>query len=163
VWLRLERAFSLVATRRNRAGRAASFRTHDHLVLLHGDVASANVLWSQTPALIDWEYARLGDPADEVAYVFGQHGFTDPQRAAFWSGYRSAATHPRLDHVVERARWWEPVLLLGSALWWLERWSRSADADAAGHVDRSVPRPLTYYLEHATRRLDRFDEAIERD
>jgi hypothetical protein len=27
----------------------------------------------------------------------------------------------------------------------------------------AVPRALTYYLDHATRRLDRFDEAIERD
>lgn len=162
VWSRVERDFALVDASSGRAGPGGCFGADDRLVLLHGDVTSTNILWSPEPVLIDWEYARLGDPADEVAYVFGQHGLTAPQRAAFWAGYRGATKHPRPDYVVERVRWWEPVLLLGSALWWLERWSRRADADAAGHVDASAPRPLAYYLDHATRRLDRFDEAVER-
>lgn len=157
---RVERAFSLVATRADWARRAESFRREDRLVLLHGDVAQGNILWSKDPVLIDWEYARLGDAADEVAYVFGQHGFTTAQRSAFWAGYGRVTSHPRLDDVVERAAWWEPVLLLGSALWWLERWSRSVDADAARQVDPSARKPPTYYLDEATRRLDRFDKAI---
>lgn len=159
---RVDRAFSLVATSRERPRRAAYFRVDDRLVLLHGDVASANIVWSHKPVLIDWEYARMGDPADEVAYIFGQHGLTAPQRAAFWAGYRSATTHPQLDQVSERVRWWEPVLLLGSALWWLERWSWCADAAAAGRVDPSAPKPPAYYLDHVIRRLDRFDEALDR-
>jgi hypothetical protein len=51
------------------------------------------------------------------------------------------------------------VTLLGSALWWIERWSRRADADAAGDLDPSAPKPQRYYLEHALHRLDRFDLA----
>jgi thiamine kinase-like enzyme len=110
--------------------------------------------------LIDWEYARLGDPADEVAYIFGQHGLSAAQRAAFWAGYGRATAHPRLEHLVARAEWWEPVLLLGSALWWLERWSRRAAADDVSGVDPSAPKPPRYYLDEAIRRLDRFDDAL---
>lgn len=157
---RVDRASSSVAASVEWARRAASFRADDRLVLLHGDVATSNVLWSPSPVLIDWEYARLGDPADEIAYVFGQHGLTASRRAAFWAGYRRATALARPADLVERAAWWEPVLLLGSALWWLERWSRRAHADAVGGIDPSAPKPQSYYLDHATRRLDRFDAAI---
>ena len=138
-----------------------SFGTDDRLALLHGDVAGGNILWAPHPVLIDWEYARLGDPADEVAYIFGQHGLNAAQRAAFWRGYQQRTpSQERLQHLVHRASWWEPGTLLGSALWWLERWSRRVDADAAGGVvDPSAPKPASYYLERAILRLDRFDRA----
>jgi aminoglycoside phosphotransferase (APT) family kinase protein len=42
----------------------------DQLVLLHADISGANLLRVPEPVLIDWEYARLGDPADEIAYLF---------------------------------------------------------------------------------------------
>ena len=132
----------------------------DRLVLLHGDVGPGNILWSDQPVLIDWEYARLGDPADEIAYIFGQHGLGPSQRAAFWAGYRHATTLLGLECIAERVRWWEPVTLFGSALWWLERWSRRADADAAGESDPSAAKPQTYYLDHVLVRLDRFETVI---
>jgi aminoglycoside phosphotransferase (APT) family kinase protein len=132
------------------------------LVLLHGDVGPGNILWSDRPVLIDWEYARLGDPADDVAYIFGQHSLNPLQREAFWSGYRRWVEPPDLERTVERARLWEPVILLGSALWWLERWSARAEADDAGGVDASVPKPQSYYFEQAVRRLDRFETAVTR-
>ena len=130
------------------------------LVLLHGDVTPGNVLWADRPVLIDWEYARLGDPADDVAYIFGQHDLSAWQRRAFWSGYRRCARQPALDRIEERARLWEPVILLGSALWWLERWSARADVDDAGGAAPSVPKPPGYYLEQAVRRLERFETAV---
>jgi thiamine kinase-like enzyme len=150
----------LVSAILEQALNAESFGTEDRLVLLHGDIGSGTILWSEQPVLIDWEYARLGDPADEVAYIFGQHGLAAAQREAFWYGYRGATKHLSLEHVVERVRWWEPVTLLGSVLWWLERWSRRADADAAGHLDPSAAKPQNYYLNHALRRLERFDVAV---
>src|SRR5204862_7209268 len=115
------------------------------------------ILWAPQPVLIDWEYARLGDPADDVGYIFGQHCLTAQQRKAFWRGYRNANPHRRLEHVMDRVGWWESATLLGSALWWLERWSRRADADATGDVDPSAPKTQSYYLERVTLRLDRFD------
>jgi thiamine kinase-like enzyme len=64
---RLEGALSLVAQRRRAALCSDCFQTDEFLVLLHGDVAGGNILWTPGPVLIDWEYARLGDAADEVA------------------------------------------------------------------------------------------------
>jgi aminoglycoside phosphotransferase (APT) family kinase protein len=135
--------------------RAAWTDADDRLVLLHGDVTPGNVLWADHPVLIDWEYARLGDPADDVAYIFAQHGLGEAQRQAFWSGYGRAAQRPAFDRIAGRVRLWEPVILLGSALWWLERWSARARADDAGCANPLAPKSQGYYLEQAVRRLER--------
>lgn len=159
---RVKRAMLLVNDRLERARNAESFGSDEGLVLLHGDVAAGNIIWAPKPVLIDWEYARLGDPADEVAYIFTQNGLTPSQRMAFWRGYRrTSSPRQRLEHVADRVRWWEPVTLLGSVLWWVERWSSRAEADAAGDVDPAAPRAQSYYLDHAVRRLDRLDELFE--
>ena len=42
--------------------------------------------------------------------------FDERERAAVWSGYRRASTHPDVDRLIERAAWWEPVLLFTSAM-----------------------------------------------
>jgi aminoglycoside phosphotransferase (APT) family kinase protein len=117
----------------------------DEMVRLHGDPSTGNILWSPDPVLIDWEYTRVGAPADEIAYLFSQNGLTAEQRDAFWRGYGE-----RSDHIA----WWEPLSLLGSTLWWIERWQRRNASDA----DPSVPRDAAYYLDEALRRLDRFEE-----
>ena len=157
---RVERARSFVNASLECGPSSGSGSSEDGLVLLHGDIGPGNILWSERPVFIDWEYARLGDPSDEVAYIFGQHGLASSQRDAFWSGYRRATTLLEFERIVERVRWWEPVTLFGSALWWLERWSRRADADAVGDLDPSAAKPQTYYLDHVIRRLDRFDAAV---
>jgi hypothetical protein len=113
-------------------------------------------LWGRDPVLIDWEYTRLGDPADEIAYLFDQNALTEPQRRAFWDGYRqSVSGRLRLVHVIDRVDWWEPVTLLGSALWWVERWVRRTELDAVGAVDPAVPKESGYYMDHVIRRLGR--------
>jgi Ser/Thr protein kinase RdoA (MazF antagonist) len=142
--------------------RAADwFRTGEPLRLLHGDVADANVLWGREPALIDWEYTRLGDAADEIAYLFDQNGLTQPQRDAFLERYRqTAGSAAGLDHLLDRIRWWEPVTLLGSALWWVERWVRRSELDAVGAIDLGVARPGDYYFDHITRRLTRLQKLV---
>jgi aminoglycoside phosphotransferase (APT) family kinase protein len=158
---RVRGAVSSVNQRLETARGRPSFGTDETLVLLHGDPGAGNIIWTPQPVLIDWEYARLGDPADEVAYIFGQHGLAASQRDAFWNGYRTRTDPQRhLEHVVDRVRSWEPLTLLGSALWWLERWSRRADADASGDTDPSAPKAPTYYLDHATQRLNRLDELL---
>ncbi|MDT7571528.1 MAG: thiamine kinase [Actinomycetota bacterium] len=121
-------------------------------VLQHGDVATGNILWGTGPVLIDWEYTRLGDPADEIAYLFSQNGLAGAQREAFWRGYQEV-TGGAVDQVAARVTWWEPVTLLGSAMWWLEEWSRRQQpvSHARGREDEP---PSGHYLEQATRRLD---------
>lgn len=142
---------------------AESFKTDERLALLHGDIGPGNILWVPDPVLIDWEYTRLGDPADEMAYTFDQNGLTAPQREAFWRGYRqNISSQLRLARIIDRVNWWEPVTLLGSALWWVERWVRRTDADAARKVDPEVPREQGYYFDHVIRRLDRLDKLLAR-
>ena len=161
----VERALSSVNRILNGPLRGAWADAGEHLVLLHGDVTPGNILWAERPVLIDcpvlidWEYARLGDPTDDVAYIFGQHGLSAGQRQAFWSGYRNWVQPSALDRIEGRARLWEPAILLGSALWWLERWSARAGVDDVGSADPSVPKPPGYYLEQAVRRLERFETA----
>jgi thiamine kinase-like enzyme len=158
---RLRDAADRLAAGLEDAQDAGLFGTDEPLRLLHGDLADANVLWGPQPALIDWEYARLGDAADEIAYLFDQNALTQPQRDAFLERYgRSARSAVRPEHLVERIRWWEPVTLLGSALWWVERWVRRSELDAVGAIDLGVARPAEYYFDHITRRLTRLQKLV---
>lgn len=111
---RFDRAAALIRAR-TEAGPAAPGGA---LALLHGDVSAGNVLWSPRPMLIDWEYARLGDPAEEVGYIFGEWALSRESRDAFWRGY--GPDNADVD-VAGRVGWWEQVTLLGSALKWLEQ------------------------------------------
>jgi thiamine kinase-like enzyme len=116
--LRLRQARSLLDAWL-RTGRASgAFRHGDGLVLLHGDVAGGNIIWSPEPVLIDWEYARVGDAADEIAYVFNQNDLDEPDRQAFWRGYSGWRSAESSSALIERVRWWEPLTVLGSAFFW---------------------------------------------
>lgn len=158
---RLMHAADSIAASLEASQDAPSFRTGETLALLHGDIGPGNVLWGPDPALIDWEYTRLGDPADEIAYLFDQNALTEPQRQAFWDGYRqSVSTQLRLAHVIDRVDWWEPVTLLGSALWWVERWVRRTELDIVGAVDPAAPREPGYYFDHVIRRLVRLEKLV---
>jgi aminoglycoside phosphotransferase (APT) family kinase protein len=160
---RLRNAANSVQRSWERARDDQSFSTGATLALLHGDPGPGNVLWGQGPVLIDWEYARVGDPADEIAYLLDQNDLSPEQREAFWRGYREGVSDQApLAHVTDRVDWWEPVTLLGSALWWVERWVRRAAADAAGTVDPEVPRDAGYYADHVIRRLDRLERLLDR-
>ena len=48
----------------------------DAFALLHGDLVAANVLWPPGggPVLIDWEFHRMGDPAEDLAYLAEVNG-----------------------------------------------------------------------------------------
>jgi hypothetical protein len=65
-----------------------------------------------------------------------------------------------LPHVIERTAWWEPVTLLGSALWWVERWVRRKELDARGEADPEVPRAPDYYFDHLVSRIDRLETLL---
>jgi hypothetical protein len=113
--------------------------------------------------LTDSEYARLGDPTDEIAYLLDQNDLSPEQREAFWRGYRKGvSTQEPLDHLTDRVDWWEPVTLLGSALWWVERWVQRAAADTDGTVDPDVERASGYYADHVICRLDRLERIFDR-
>lgn len=146
---RIERARQLT-NERIPAMRSAPAIPH---VLQHGDIAGGNIIWNRGPVLIDWEYARLGDPADEIAYLFSQNALAPSQRQAFWRGYLRRA-EVDADRLAERVSWWEPVTLLGSALWWIEQWWHSSHTSGHG-ADAKQP---DYYLDRAMLRMDRLEQ-----
>jgi aminoglycoside phosphotransferase (APT) family kinase protein len=160
---RLRAALLLLDEHAARARDSGAFETTDSLVLLHGDVAGGNILWTPDPILIDWEYARIGDPADEIAYSFAQHGWTAEERTAFWRGYRDGRAGVRsVEDAIARVSWWEPVTTLGSTFFWVQRWARHAIADVTGDGEPAAPRGQAYYAERALPRLRRFEELLAR-
>ena len=158
---RLQQDLSLMSETVERARAAGVFRPTDALALLHGDPAGGNIIWVPEPVLIDWEYARFGDPADEIAYIFNQNELDEPYRQDFWRGYQAGQDPEQSTHLVERVRWWEPVTVLGSAFFWVELWSRRAMADQSGIVDNAAPRQQDYYRDHSIKRLDRAEGLLE--
>jgi Ser/Thr protein kinase RdoA (MazF antagonist) len=114
------------------------FRPRQPLAVLHGDVSSGNVAWGPKPVLIDWEDWRIGDPAEEVAYIFMENNLNDDQQQAFWDAYGGAVGRDA-GAVERRVSVWAPVTLLGSAAWWLERCARpGARSDVC--VDEALTR-----------------------
>jgi aminoglycoside phosphotransferase (APT) family kinase protein len=155
---RLRRAADSLAGSFEAAQDSDGFHSGETLSLLHGDLGPGNVLWNPSPCLIDWEYTRLGDPADEMAYTFDQNALTPSQRQAFWDGYQQGiGSRSRLTHIIQRVDWWEPVTLLGSALWWVERWVRRTELDIEGKAGPDVPREPDYYFDHVVSRIDRLE------
>jgi aminoglycoside phosphotransferase (APT) family kinase protein len=141
-------------------GAAAQLRVSVHqdaLVLLHGDVSAGNIMWTPGPVLIDWEYARIGDAADEIGYLFGQNALRSSQRNGFWRGYGDGLDRASIARIVGRAAMWEPLTLFGSALYWIELWSRRIRAHVSGTVDPSAPKEPAYYVDYAARYLSRCD------
>jgi aminoglycoside phosphotransferase (APT) family kinase protein len=69
------------------------------LALLHGDLVAANVLWTASggPVLIDWEFHRMGDPAEDLAYLAELNGLPDPVLAAILDGYAEPAVAARVE------------------------------------------------------------------
>lgn len=124
-------------------------------VLLHGDVSSGNILWTPKPVLIDWEYARIGDAADEIGYLFGQNALRQDQRDGLWQGYGHDGDRAAFERTVDRAAAWEPLTLFGSALYWINLWSRRVSAETTKTVDPSAPKSAAYYLDFAERYLAR--------
>lgn len=130
--------------------------------LLHGDVSAGNILWTPEPVLIDWEYARIGDPADEIGYLFGQNALRAGQREGFWRGYGRGLEPSALDRMVDRVGAWEPLTLFGSALYWIDLWSRRVRAEASDITDPAAPKDPAYYLDFATRYLNRWNRLHQR-
>ena len=125
--------------------------------LLHGDMGGENMVWSEGKVrLLDWEDVRLGDAAEEVAYIFTENTLSKSGRVAFWNGY-SDARGVGADSVARRVTVWEPIVLFGSAMWWLDRYARKLNALRSSMPNSLVPRALSYYRAQALQRLRRFE------
>lgn len=79
---------------------------------IHGDLLAGNIVWSgERPMLIDWEYSRVADPAEDLAYVAVLNHLGPSARAALADGYGDPETW-------RRAASWEPVVRSEGAAWW---------------------------------------------
>lgn len=160
---RLRSAAARVTEHAVTARTSGDFETTESLVLLHGDPVAGNILWTPDPILIDWEYARIGDPADEIAYIFMEHDWSEEQRTEFWRGYREGCAEQRpVDRGITRVGWWEPITTLGSAFFWVQLWSRRAAADVTGKPEPTAPKDQAHYAAGALSRLRHLETLLGR-
>jgi len=88
--------------------------------LLHGDLSAGNILWDDgRPTLIDWEFARDGDPAEDLAYLTSEAGLTPEELADVAEGYVAAGGEA---WAFARLPVWLPLVRLDAALWWADYW-----------------------------------------
>ena len=84
------------------------------LRFLHGDLIADNILWTPEPILVDWEFWRTGDPAEDLAYLAVVNGLSDEALAAVLTGYDA-------DDVARRVGAWRPATALDAGLWYLRQ------------------------------------------
>ena len=91
-------------------------------VLVHGDFGPQNLLLdpdtAEPTALVDWEFAHIGDPVEDVAWaewiVRTHHPEVVPALPALFEGFGSEPAWPvRHESMLEKCRW-----LLGFARRW---------------------------------------------
>lgn len=88
-------------------------RTDADLCLCHNDVTCANIIGGDGLALIDWEYAAVGDPFFDLATIVQHHGLDDAQATKLLRVYFGQA----LDEDIHRLRQWCELYGRLAALW----------------------------------------------
>jgi hypothetical protein len=79
---------------------------------VHGDLVAGNVVWGPAgPGLVDWEFWRWGDPAEDLAYLAEVNGLDDAALAALAEGHGDPAALARVGP-------WRPVVALEAGAWW---------------------------------------------
>jgi aminoglycoside phosphotransferase (APT) family kinase protein len=97
--------------------------------LLHGDLAEGNVVWGPGgPALVDWEFWRMGDPAEELAYLAEVNRLPDAVLAAVLEGYARPEVAAALGA-------WRALVALDAGGWYL---GESMDAEARPLLERGA-------------------------
>jgi thiamine kinase-like enzyme len=85
---------------------------------LHGDLSIGNMLWSeQGVGLIDWEYTRIGDPAEELAYIVTEQAVHASMAEALRGHYEAAGGST---DVWGRVPAYGLFTAVDSALWWAD-------------------------------------------
>lgn len=95
-----------------------------HLVLIHGDFGSSNILFDanlqRIRGVIDFGSAGLGDPAIDFASLTGPFGYGE----AFL--LRMCSVYPTVTSLLERARFYSGTFALQEALFGIENGDREA-------------------------------------
>ncbi|HET6689255.1 MAG TPA: aminoglycoside phosphotransferase family protein [Miltoncostaeaceae bacterium] len=79
---------------------------------LHGDLVAPNVLWPPRggPVLIDWEFHRMGDPAEDLAYLAELNALPDAVLAEVLDGYGAP-------DLVDRVEGWRGLAAADAGGW----------------------------------------------
>jgi aminoglycoside phosphotransferase (APT) family kinase protein len=91
--------------------------------LTHGDLSAGNILWTDDGrvSLIDWEFCRDGDPAEDIAYLIADQDLSPDIVADLADAYASASGDP---WALARIPAWLPLVAVDSALWWADYFLR---------------------------------------
>ncbi len=82
--------------------------------LLHGDLVEANVVWPADggdPVLVDWEFWRMGDPAEDLAYLMALNHLPPTVAHGVCRGYGAD------ESLMARVDLWMPLVLADAGLW----------------------------------------------
>jgi aminoglycoside phosphotransferase (APT) family kinase protein len=80
--------------------------------LLHGDLVGENVVWTpQGPRLVDWEFWRMGDPAEDLAYLAETNALPARALDAVLHGYGEPGMDRRVDA-------WRALVALDAGAWY---------------------------------------------
>lgn len=86
---------------------------------LHGDLVEQNIIWpadAGDPVLIDWEFWRMGDPAEDIAYLTTVgDDLPGEVTGRVYQGYGADWD------LMARVDLWRPLVLLDAALWYAEQ------------------------------------------
>lgn len=80
--------------------------------VVHGDLVAANIVWGPGPHLVDWEFWRYGDPAEDLAYLAEANGLGDAALALVADGHGDG-------DAAARVAGWRPVVAAEIAAWWI--------------------------------------------
>ena len=98
---------------------------------LHGDPWSGNLVWSPTgPVLVDWEYARGGEPAEDLAYLAALDELPEATLAAVLHGYGAGSG------LSARVTAWRPLMAVWCGAWLSARGADERGARLLAHAER---------------------------
>ncbi len=91
---------------------------HTEFARLHGDLSVGNILWAENSVnLIDWEYSRIGDPAEELAYLITEQPVDQSRINALKEHYGDEGG---AIGAWSRVPLYAAFTALDSALWWAD-------------------------------------------
>jgi aminoglycoside phosphotransferase (APT) family kinase protein len=79
--------------------------------MLHGDLAGANIVWTPSPRFVDLEFWRMGDPAEDLAYLIEVNGIPQTRAHSILDGYG-------VPDMADRVEAWRALCALDAGIWY---------------------------------------------
>lgn len=98
---------------------------------IHGDLMLSNIVWDgDVSQLVDWEFSRVGDPAEDLAYLVSVNRLDRDASHALADGYGGMPAEVRT---------WQPLVRREADAWW-QRAARGPSATPLSPRSPSVVR-----------------------